>query len=37
MKKRIAIALVCVVLLCALAACDMEFGGLVGELLGEGV
>ncbi|MBO5757139.1 MAG: hypothetical protein J6S28_05545 [Clostridia bacterium] len=35
MKKRIAIALVCVVLLCALAACDMEFGGLVGELLSD--
>ena len=35
MKKRIAIALVCVVLLCALAACDMEFGGIVGELLSD--
>ena len=35
MKKRIAIVLVSLLLVCAFAACDMEFGGLVGELLGD--
>ena len=36
MSKRIGVVSVCVALICALAACnlaDMEFGGLVGELL----
>ncbi len=38
MKKRIAIALLCLMLTCALTACgfaDFEAGGLVGELLGK--
>ncbi len=35
MKKRIFAALVCLALVCSFAACDMEFGGLVGELLGD--
>ena len=37
MKKRIAIALLCLTLTCALTACNIaefEFGGIVGELLG---
>lgn len=37
MKKRIAIALLCLTLTCALTACNLaefEFGGIVGELLG---
>ena len=33
MRKRFVIALICSMLLVCLAACDMEFGGLVGELL----
>lgn len=36
MKKRLAIVLMCLTLACALTACnlaDMEFGGLIGELL----
>ena len=36
MKKRMLVALVCMILVASFAACDMEFGGLVGELLGEG-
>lgn len=36
MKKRIIIVLACLCMVCSFAACDMEFGGLVGELLGEG-
>ena len=35
MKKRIFVALLCLVLLCSFVACDMEFGGLVGELLSD--
>ena len=37
MKKRIAIVLLCLTLTCALTACNLaefEFGGIVGELLG---
>ena len=37
MKKKLAIALLCLTLTCALAACNLaefEFGGIVGELLG---
>lgn len=37
MKKRLAIALLCLTLTCAMTACnfaDFEIGGLVGELLG---
>ena len=34
--KRIAILLACLCMVCSLVACDMEFGGLVGELLGSG-
>lgn len=33
--KKFAIMLVCLCLICSFAACDMELGGLVGELLGE--
>ncbi len=36
MKKRLLIMLVCLLLVAAFAACDMQFGGLVGELLGGG-
>ena len=36
MKKRLFAALLCLILVVSFAACDMEFGGLVGELLGEG-
>ncbi|MBQ7380094.1 MAG: hypothetical protein IJW70_10515 [Clostridia bacterium] len=39
MKKRIAVALLCLALVGAMTACnlaDFEFGGLVGELLGSG-
>ncbi len=35
MQKRIFVALLCLVLLCSFVACDMEFGGLVGELFDE--
>lgn len=39
MKKRMAVALLCLALVGAMTACnlaDFEFGGLVGELLGNG-
>ncbi len=36
MKKRIFVALLCLVLLCCFVACDVQFGGLVGELFGSG-
>ena len=36
MKKRLILILVSLLLIGSFAACDMEFGGLVGELLGEG-
>lgn len=37
MKKRLLVALLCLTLLFSLVACDMEFGGLVGELFSQGV
>lgn len=37
MKKRLILILVSLLLIGSFAACDMEFGGLVGELLNEGV
>ena len=37
MKKRLILILVSLLLSGSFAACDMEFGGLVGELFGEGV
>ena len=37
MKKRMVIVLVCLTLVCSFAACDMELGGLVGELFDQGV
>lgn len=37
MKKRMLVVLVCLTLVCSFAACDMELGGLVGELFEEGV
>ena len=36
MKKRVLVALLCLTLVSCFVACDMEFGGLVGELLSEG-
>ena len=37
MKKRLILILVSLLLIGSFAACDMQFGGLVGELFGEGV
>ncbi len=37
MKKRLILILVSLLLIGSFAACDMEFGGLVGELFSEGV
>ncbi|MBQ2256704.1 MAG: hypothetical protein II330_07545, partial [Clostridia bacterium] len=37
MKKRLILILVSLLLIGSFAACDMELGGLVGELLSEGV
>ncbi len=36
MKKRLILILVSLLLIGSFAACDMEFGGLVGELFGDG-
>lgn len=33
--QRFAVAAVCLLLICSFAACDMELGGLVGELLSD--
>ena len=37
MKKRVLVALLCLTLVSCFVACDMEFGGLVGELFSQGV
>ena len=36
MKKRLTLILISLLLIGSFAACDMQFGGLVGELLGSG-